>query len=90
VRDVIFRILGGALGMFLVLAVIFLDLLFASNSVQEVESAHQYGGHVSFWAAFGVISLALTLNGRVASIAYLMLKFSIKGPTLKAHSTSSV
>jgi hypothetical protein len=79
-RTVAFRVLGGGLGLSSALAAILGPLLFISNELQEAESAHQYGGHMSVLGAVGGSVMVLALAGFFAVIAYIFLRFALRGP----------
>jgi hypothetical protein len=48
--------------------------------MQEAKSAQQYHGHASFWGIVGGSATILFLALYFAFIAYLLLRFSFKGP----------
>jgi hypothetical protein len=79
-RAIVFRVLGGVLAFFAALLAVVGPLLFISNELQEADSARQYGGHMSFWGAVGGSLTVLALAGFSAFIAYVLLRFSIRGP----------
>jgi hypothetical protein len=79
-RAIVFRVLGGAVGLFAALVAIVGPLSFASNELQEVESARQYGAHLSFPGAVGGSLAVLVVTGFFALIAFALLKFSFRGP----------
>jgi hypothetical protein len=78
-RAIVFRVLGGAVGLFAALVAIVVPLSFVSNELQEVESARQYGGHLSFPGAVGGSLAVLVVTGFFALIAFALLKFSLPG-----------
>jgi hypothetical protein len=79
-RTIFFRVLGGAVGLFAAIVAIAGPLLFISNELQEAESARQYGGHASIWGAIGGSLTVLVLAGFFALIAFVLLRFSFRGP----------
>jgi hypothetical protein len=79
-RTIIFRVLGGALGLFAAVAAILGPLLFISNELREADSAHQYGGHVSILGAIGGSLTVLILAAFFVLIAFVLLRFSFLGP----------
>ncbi len=79
-RTTVFRVLGGAVGLFAALIAIVGPLLFISNELQEADSARQYGGHLSVWGAVGGSLTVLIFAGFFALIAYVLLRFSLQGP----------
>jgi hypothetical protein len=79
-RTIIFRVLGGALGLFAAVAAILGPLLFISNELREADSARQYGGHVSILGAIGGSLTVLILAAFFVLIAFVLLKFSFLGP----------
>ncbi len=79
-RTIVFRVLGGAIGLFAALVAIAGPLLFIANELQEADSARQYGGHASFGGAVVGSLTVLILAGFFAVIAYVLLRFSLRGP----------
>jgi F0F1-type ATP synthase membrane subunit a len=86
-RTIVFRILGGAVGLFAALVATLELLLFVSNELQEMESMREYGGHVSFWGAVGSSLVVLIALGLLACAAFVFLRFSFRGPKSKAPAT---
>jgi hypothetical protein len=79
-RIFVFRVLGGGLGLSSALAAILGPFLFISNELQEAQSAHRYGGHMSVLGAVGGSLLVLALAGFFVVIAYIFLRFALRGP----------
>ena len=79
-RSLVFRVLGGFLGLSAALVAIFGPLLFISNELQEAESARQYDGHVSLPGALGGSLLVLAVAVFFAFVAYILLRFSFRAP----------
>jgi len=78
-RTTVFRVLGGAVGLFAALIAIVGPLLFISNELQEADSARQYGGHLSVWGAVAGSLTVLVLAGFFGLIAFVLLRFSVRG-----------
>ncbi len=78
-RTIVFRVLGGAVGLFTAVIAIVGPLLFISNELQEADSAQQYGGHPSFLGAVGGSLTVLVLAGFFALIAFVLLRFAFRG-----------
>jgi hypothetical protein len=78
-RTIVFRVLGGVVGLFAGTIAIVGPLLFISNELQEADSARQYGGHASFVGAVGGSLTVLVLAGFFAFIAFVLLRFSLRG-----------
>ncbi len=56
-----------------------IPLLFLANTLQEGESAKQYGGHASLLGAIGGVTLVLLVAALFAAGAYFLLRFSFCG-----------
>jgi hypothetical protein len=81
-RDIVFRGLGGILGLFAAIAAVG-PILFISNSLNEADSARQYGGHFSLAGAVGGSLAVLAVAGLFAFVAFKLLRFAFRGP--KTH-----
>jgi hypothetical protein len=79
-RTIIFRVLGGALGLFAAVVAILGPLLFISHELREADSARQYGGHVSILGAIGGSLTVIILAGFFVLVAFVLLRFSFLGP----------
>jgi hypothetical protein len=79
-RNILFRGLGGVLGFLALIVAVAGPILFISNSLNEADSARQYGGHFSFAGAVGGSLAVLTLAGCVAFAAFTLLRFAFRGP----------
>jgi hypothetical protein len=86
-RNVIFRALGAILGLCAALLTIWIPLLFVFNTLKEVDSASQYGGHVHPLGAVGGSAVVLAMSGILAFLAFELLRFAFRG--LKATPPSS-
>ena len=56
-----------------------IPLLFLANTLQELESAKQYGGRASLSGAIGGVTLVLLVAGLFGAGAYILLRFSFYG-----------
>lgn len=74
------RAFAGILGLCAACVTLVIPLLFLANTLQELESAKQYGGHASLSGAIGGISLVLVVAGLFGAGAYFLLRFSFRGP----------
>jgi hypothetical protein len=79
VVKIILRICAGLLGLALALFTVFELLLFLSNTLQEMESAKQYGGHVSLLGAVGGILMVLIFIGFAGLIFSFLARYAIRG-----------
>jgi small-conductance mechanosensitive channel len=75
----VFRVLGGVIGLFAAAIAMVGPLLFISNELQEADSARQNGGHLSILGAVGSSLTVLVLAGFLAFIAFVLLRFSLRG-----------
>jgi hypothetical protein len=73
------RAFAGILGLFAAFGTLVLPLLFLANTLQEVESAKQYGGHASLSGAIGGTALVLFVAGSFGAGAYFLLRFAFHG-----------
>jgi hypothetical protein len=83
-RQIVFRGLGGMLGLFAAIVAITLPILFISNFLNESDSVRQNGGHFSLTGAVGGSLAVLVLAGFFAFLAFMLLRFAFRGP--KNHS----
>jgi len=86
-RTIVIRVFVGAFGLCAALVAIVGPLLFISNELQEADSARRYGGHASFWGAIGGSLVVLTAAGFFALIAFVLLRFSLRGPKSNLRAT---
>ena len=84
-RQLVFRGLGGILGLFAAIVALTGPLLFISNSLNEANSVRQNGGHFSLAGAIGGSLTVLVLAGLFAFLAFTLLRFAFRGP--KNHSS---
>jgi hypothetical protein len=84
-RQIMFRGLGGILGLFAAIAAVMGPILFISNSLNEADSVRQNGGHFSLAGAIGGSLVVLVLAGLFAFLAFTLLRFAFRGP--KSHSS---
>ena len=84
-RQIVFRGLGGILGLFAAIAAVILPILFISNSLNEADSVRQNGGHFSLPGAVGGSLAVLGFAGLFALLAFTLLRFAFRGP--KNHSS---
>jgi hypothetical protein len=75
------RSLSGAAGLIAVLVAIAGSWNFVLIQIEEVQSARQYGGQVSFWGAVGGTATVLFFVLFLGLAAYFLLRFSFKAPT---------
>ena len=73
------RTLSGILGLFAACVALVIPLLFLANTLQEAESAKQYGGHASLSGAIGGVTLVLLVSVLFGAGAYFLLRFSFCG-----------
>jgi hypothetical protein len=81
-KTIVFRVLGGVVGLFSAVIAIVGPLLFICNELQEADSARQYGGHPSFLGAVGGSLTVLVLAGFFGFVAFVLLRFSLRGSKL--------
>ena len=79
-RQLVFRGLGGILGLFAAIVALTGPLLFISNSLNEANSVRQNGGHFSLAGAIGGSLTVLVLAGLFAFLAFTLLRFAFRGP----------
>ena len=79
-RQIVFRGLGGILGLFAAIAAVLGPILFISNSLNEADSVRQHGGHFSLAGAIGGSFAVLVLAGLFAFLAFTLLRFALRGP----------
>ena len=77
--EVILRAFSGILGLCAAGVALIIPLLFLANTLQEAESAKQFGGHASLSGAIGGITLVLLVSGLFGVRAYILLRFSFCG-----------
>jgi hypothetical protein len=85
-RQIVFRGVGGILGLFAAIAAVIEPILFISNTLNEADSVRQNGGHggqFSLAAAIGGSLAVLALAGLFAFLAFTLLRFAFRGP--KSH-----
>jgi hypothetical protein len=85
-RQIVFRVLGGILGLFAALAAVVEPVLFISNSLNEAESIRQNGGHFLLASAIGGSVAVLAFAGLSAFLAFTLLRFALRGPKTIASS----
>jgi hypothetical protein len=73
------RAVSGILGLCAACVALIIPLLFLANTLQEAQSAKQYGGHASLSGAIGGITLVLLVAGLFGAGAYILLRFSFYG-----------
>jgi hypothetical protein len=79
-RQIVFRGLGGILGLFAATAAVIVPVLFVSNSLNEAGSVRQNGGHFSLAGAIGGSLAVLILLGLFVLLAFTLLRFAFRGP----------
>lgn len=82
-RQIVFRGVGGILGLFASIAAVMGPILFISNSLNEADSVRQNGGHFSLVGAIGGSLAVLVLSGLFVFLAFTLLRFALRGP--KSH-----
>ena len=84
-RQIVFRGLGGIIGLFAATVAVILPILFIFDSLNEADSVRQSGGHFSLAGAFGGSLAVLVLAGLSALLAFTLLRYAFRGP--KNHSS---
>jgi hypothetical protein len=84
-KRIAIRICIGVIGLAAMIAAVFFPLLFFANEYNEMQSAKQYGGHVSVPGAIGGILTVLLFAGFLGVIAYVFIRYSIRGEKSKAN-----
>jgi hypothetical protein len=79
-RTIVFRVFGGVVGLFAAVVAILAPLLFISNELQEADSVRQNGGHFSLVGAVSGSLTVLVVAGVFAFIAFVLVRFSLRGP----------
>ena len=73
------RTFSGILGLFAACVALVIPLLFRANTLQEAESAKQYGGHALPSGAIGGVTVVLLVAALFGAGAYFLLRFSLCG-----------
>jgi small-conductance mechanosensitive channel len=82
-KQIVFRVLGGILGLLAAIAAVIVPLLFISNSLNEAESVRQNGGHFSLSGVIGGSVAVLALAGLFGFLAFTLLRYALRRP--KSH-----